>query len=168
VEKKMVSRTSQVHLNRRDFIKVVMTTLGSIMGIFIGLPIVAYIISPALIKQEIEEWIPIGSLEDFPLGIPTLNNFTRTKVNGWETTSKSYGLYVWRKSNAELVVFSNVCTHLSCLASWQEDVNEYVCPCHDGHYDIDGNVTKGPPPRPLDRYEHKIEDGFISVHLLEG
>ena len=108
--------------------------------------------------------IALGQIENYPIGIPTRFNFTRTKVNGWERTATDYGLYVVRKSG-EVRVFSDVCTHLGCRVSWHADQEHYISPCHDGHFDILGNVISGPPPRPLDEFVTKIESGELFVHL---
>jgi menaquinol-cytochrome c reductase iron-sulfur subunit len=158
------------HISRNDFVKATVGVLGTIMGAIIGIPIIGYIIAPALKRQESEAWIPAGTLDKYPVGEPTLFNFTRTQVNGWERTVNSYGVYVWRQSEAEndVVAFSNVCTHLACRVHWNDQVQEYVCPCHDGHFDLEGDVVSGPPPRPLDRYETKVEDGNLSLHFQEG
>jgi menaquinol-cytochrome c reductase iron-sulfur subunit len=155
-------------LSRNDFVKVTVGALGAIMGAIVGIPAIGYLISPALKIQKAEAWIALGPLANYPVGTPTPFSFTRTKVNGWEKTVNTYGGYVLRKSEADTVVFSNVCTHLSCRVTWQPDVQEYVCPCHDGHFDINGLVVKNPPPRPLDQYETKVEDGNLSIHLKEG
>jgi len=161
----MSKPSSSSRLNRRDFVKIVMAFVGSLMGTILGLPLVSYLISPALKAQKEDDWIPLGVLENYPIGVPTLFTFTRTKVNGWEKTVISHGIYVWRKSETELVAFSNVCTHLSCLVSWRTEANEYICPCHDGHFGIDGEVLEGPPPRSLGKYEYKIQDRNILIHL---
>lgn len=47
-----------------------------------------------------------GPLENYPIGIPTRFDFTRTKVNGWGRTAVNYGLFVVRKSESEARVFS--------------------------------------------------------------
>ena len=154
-------------LNRRQFVTIVTAFLGTLMGAVVGLPAIGYMISPALKVQKKEAWIPAGSLENYPEGVPTLFTFTRTQVNGWEKTVNSYGVYITRKPGGKIQVLSNICTHLSCRVNWKEDLKEYVCPCHDGHFDLDGEVTAGPPPRPLDRYEFKIEDGNASILLRE-
>jgi len=164
----MSQKTSSHHLNRRDFTKIVATFLGSIMGGLVGLPIIGYIISPALKSIEVDDWISAGLLNDYPIGTPKLYSFTRSKINGWEKTTNSYGVYVLRDENDNIQTFSNVCTHLSCRVTWQDESQEYVCPCHDAQFDITGEVLKGPPPRPMDRYENKIEDGNILIHLTEG
>jgi menaquinol-cytochrome c reductase iron-sulfur subunit len=155
-------------LERRDFVKVVVAALGTIMGACIALPAVGYILSPALAVQKREDWIPLGPLENYPVGVPTLFSFTRTKVNGWERTVNSYGVYVIRFDESNYQVLSNMCTHLSCRVTWKEDIQDYLCPCHDGHFAIDGEVVSGPPPAPLYEYETKVEDGVLSIHFVEG
>ena len=142
--------------------------MGTIIGAVIGLPAIAYLIDPALKAASTEAWIPLGKLESYAIGKPTLSTFTRSKVNGWEKSVNSYGAFVLRKSQTEVVVFSNVCTHLSCRVNWQAGKLQYVCPCHDGRFGIDGQVLAGPPPRPLDVYETKVENGTLSIHFLEG
>lgn len=156
------------NIDRRDFVKVVLAFLGTVMGAVIGLPAISYLISPATKVQLKEDWIPLGPLENYPIGTPTLFSFTRTTVNGWERTVSSHGAYVVRSSESELTVFSNMCTHLSCRVTWKEDLQEYICPCHDGHFNADGLVTLGPPPKPLNEYETKIEDGNLFIYFVEG
>jgi len=160
------SNTSDV--SRRGFVKIVTTFLGTVMAAVIGLPGIAFLISPATRTQKTEAWIPLGPLENYPIGTPAPYSFTRSKVNGWEKTVLSYGVFVLRKDDTRVKVLSNICTHLGCRVSWHPDIQEYVSPCHDGHFDIDGNVTKGPPPRPLDQFEARVENGDLFIHLLNG
>jgi len=164
----MAKKTSSPNLSRRDFSKIVMTFLGSIMGAFVGIPIIGYIISPALKTQTIDEWVSLGALDGYPIGSPKLFSFTRTKVNGWERTTKSFGVFVLRKSGSELKVFSNVCTHLSCRVKWSDEDSAYVCPCHNAQFAINGEVIYGPPPHPMYEYKFKVEEGNILIHLTEG
>ncbi|MFE2140964.1 ubiquinol-cytochrome c reductase iron-sulfur subunit [Streptomyces sp. NPDC059456] len=60
-----------------------------------------------------------------------------------------------RLSDGSLVGYSAVCTHLACAVLWREDRGadgELYCPCHEGVFDArSGEVTAGPPPRPLPR-----------------
>ena len=154
-------------VTRRDFVLVVTTLIGSMIGAVVGLPALAYLVSPAVKVQKSEDWIPLGPLENFPAGSPTPFSFVRVKENGWEKTANSYGVYVVRGSGDTVTVLSNVCTHLSCRVTWKEDAQGYICPCHDANFDIQGKVTAGPPPRPLDTYQTKIEDGSVFI-FFEG
>jgi len=164
----MNDKPNHPNINRRDFVKIVMTFLGAVMVAIVGLPGIGYLVSPAMRKQKSEAWIPLGPLSNYPIGTPAKFSFTRSEVNGWEKTVLSYGVFVVRKDENQVKVLSNICTHLGCQVSWHPDIQQYVSPCHDGHFDIDGNVTKGPPPRPLDRYETKIESGNLFIHLLNS
>jgi len=156
-------------LSRRDFIKAITAGVGTLISTALGIPAIGFLISPALHTAQMSDtWIPLWKLENYPIGIPIPFSFTQTSVNGWEKTANSYGVFVLRKDEKTVKVLSNVCTHLGCRVSWHPDLQEYVSPCHDGHFDIDGNVTKGPPPRPLDQYEVKIEDGNLFLHLTNG
>lgn len=155
-------------LSRRDFVGIVLAFLGTVMGVVIGLPAIGYLISPATKTKKREAWIPAGPLENYPEGIPTFFSFTRTTVNGWEKTVNSFGVYIIRSSEGEIKALSNMCTHLSCRVTWKEEFQGYICPCHDAHFDIDGKVVKGPPPKPLYKYETKVEDGTLLIHFVEG
>lgn len=152
-------------VNRRDFIKATTAFVGGLIGITIGLPTIAYLLSPALRKVEDDSFIDLGPLEKYPLDIPTRFEFTRTKVNGWERTATNYGLYVVRKTDDEVRVFSDICTHLGCRVTWHPDQEHYISPCHDGHFDLLGKVVSGPPPRPLDEFGTKVENGNLFVQL---
>jgi menaquinol-cytochrome c reductase iron-sulfur subunit len=163
-----VSRSDQNQISRRDFIRGTAAAIGGLMGALIGIPTVAYLLSPAMqagMDASSEAVIPLGPLENYPIGIPTRFDFTRTKVNGWERTGTNYGLFVVRKSEDEVRVFSDICTHLGCRVTWHADQEHYISPCHDGHFDVVGHVISGPPPRPLDEFITKIEDRNLSVTL---
>ena len=138
------------------------------MGIVVGLPVIGYLISPALNAQKSDAWVPVGKLETYPIGVPTQFSFTRTKVNGWEKTVDSYSVFVLRGQDNSVKVLSGICTHLGCRLSYYKDSNQFICPCHDGHFSADGQVLSGPPPRPMDQYETKNDNGNLSIHLLQS
>ena len=148
--------------------KVVSIFLGTIMGAVLGLPGIGYLISPARSAQTTDDWVSLGPLDNYQIGLPTRFNFTRSKINGWEKTTNSYGVYVLRKDETDTTVFSNVCTHLSCRVIWNEEPKQYICPCHDGRFGINGEIISGPQPRPLDTYETKVEEGNLFIHYVEG
>ena len=155
-------------ISRRSFVTGVVALLGGVIASIIAIPAIGYLISPGLRKRITDEWVPIGKLEDIPLDIPTLSTFTRTSQAGWERNATSHGVYVIRSSADSLDVFSNTCTHLSCRVSWDDEQEAFICPCHDGSFAKDGSIIAGPQPRALDRFEFKIEDDTLLVHLTEG
>ena len=61
------------------------------------------------------------------------------------------------------IALSRVCTHLGCLVNYDKARQIFICPCHGGTFDLEGNVISGPPPRPLPRYAVKVADGDIVI-----
>ena len=152
-------------ISRRDFIKSTTLLIGSLISAVIAAPAIAFLISPALGRIGENAWIDLGPLNRYPPGVPTLSEFARTQVNGWERTGMSYGVFVVRLDQTNARVFSNICTHLACHVNWHPDVQHYISPCHDGHFDILGRNISGPPPRPLDEFATRIEGGRLHVQL---
>jgi Rieske Fe-S protein len=58
---------------------------------------------------------------------------------------------VVRTADGDLRAFSAVCTHLECTVQFKPDTSQLWCACHNGLYDLAGNVVSGPPPRPLEK-----------------
>jgi cytochrome b6-f complex iron-sulfur subunit len=63
----------------------------------------------------------------------------------------------------QLRAFSAVCTHLGCLVQWKKDERIFLCPCHAGKFDANGNVISGPPPKPLPQYGVKVVENEIKL-----
>ncbi|TFH66072.1 MAG: ubiquinol-cytochrome c reductase iron-sulfur subunit [Candidatus Zixiibacteriota bacterium] len=61
------------------------------------------------------------------------------------------------------VALSAVCTHLGCIVAWQEQVEEFQCPCHGGRFSADGKVLGGPPPRPLEAYAVELKGDQLII-----
>jgi cytochrome b6-f complex iron-sulfur subunit len=59
---------------------------------------------------------------------------------------------VVRSADGELSAFSAVCSHLECTVQFKTDTSQIWCACHNGLYDLAGNVISGPPPRGLERF----------------
>jgi Rieske Fe-S protein len=153
------------HLSRREFTMAVSTAIGGIMGLVVGLPAIGYLIDPATKTSESEGWIALGPVDQIPIGVPTLYTFSRTKINGWERTVNTFGVYVLITENNEVSALSNICTHLGCRVSWKEDEQAYLCPCHAAFFDATGNVLDGPPPKPLASYPVKVdEEGTLLIY----
>src|SRR4030043_157463 len=154
------------HMSPRGFVPIVTAAAGTVMGALIGIPAIGYLIAPALQKVSADAWIPAGPIANYPVSVPTLFNFNRTKVNGWEKTVNSYGVYIIHNEDGSILALSNKCTHLSCRVNWKIEKNAYICPCHDAYFAIDGQIISGPQPRPLDPYETKVEENILFIHFV--
>ncbi len=67
-------------------------------------------------------------------------------------------------AEGQLVALTAVCTHLTCTVRYEGDSATLFCPCHNGRFDLAGNVISGPPPAPLEIFKVEVvgEDIFVS------
>lgn len=68
-----------------------------------------------------------------------------------------------RRQSGDLVALSAVCTHLGCIVQWEKEKQDFICPCHAGHYSSEGAVISGPPPKPLVKLPFVVANGVITV-----
>lgn len=68
-----------------------------------------------------------------------------------------------RTPEGELRAFTAVCTHLACTVQYRSDFTHIWCACHDGHYDLHGQVLSGPPPRPLEEFAVTVKGDDVVV-----
>lgn len=66
-------------------------------------------------------------------------------------------------AEGELRAFSAVCTHLTCTVTFDPDTGTLFCPCHNGRFDLAGNVISGPPPRPLESFQVEVSGTDIVI-----
>lgn len=63
----------------------------------------------------------------------------------------------------ELRAFTAICTHLACTVRFDSETETIHCPCHNGRFDLAGNVLSGPPPAPLEEYGVETSGDIIFV-----
>lgn len=150
-------------LSRRDFMKTATGAIAGIITATLAIPAVAYIVGPALRRNEAEEWIALGAASKVEIGTPTLFKARIERQTGWIQNVSEVSVYVLTEDGREYVAMSNTCTHLGCRVRWIGDQNQFFCPCHNATFDKEGQVVSGPPPRPLDRYEVNVEDEQLYI-----
>lgn len=158
---------SSKEVGRRKFLSGIIGAVAGAVTFLLGLPAVGFLISPGLKRQNEDKWLTLGPASSLQPGVPTGFPFSRRIKDGWVESTQTGVAYAVTTDGQDAKVFSNVCTHLSCRVTWNEERQGFFCPCHDGLFGADGAVLAGPPPRPLDQFQTKIENGQLSI-LLEA
>lgn len=133
---------------RRTFLGVCLAGLGAIGAAAAGWPLLRYL-------------APGSSREVVGKVVISEKDVTAGEAKFFEYAGSSAVLV--RKRDGGLVALSAVCTHLGCIVQWQKDKQDFLCPCHAGHYSADGIVTAGPPPKPLSKIPFSVAGGNITV-----
>ena len=98
--------------------------------------------------------VKAGALEEFPPGSITL--------------IKEGRFFLSRLDDGSFLALWQRCTHLGCSVPWEEDEDQFHCPCHGSLYDKLGKVTGGPAPRPMDYFPVFIQEGEVFVNTEEA
>ena len=169
---------------RNVFLEGATLGLGAVIGGIATVPALGFAVLPAFLKQHSPK-IDLGPITDFPQGQYVVATFLRNPSEGEISRRTAYirnnGTFDGKPS---FTCISNRCAHLGCpvqpggpvFDSKKQTVKTrngevdlipalpaagFICPCHGGAYDQEGNRTAGPPVRGLDRYEFLIKDGHL-------
>jgi menaquinol-cytochrome c reductase iron-sulfur subunit len=149
-------------ISRRSFFNRVSLGLSGLAGFVLGVPVVAYLLSP-LLRPQPQQWVDVGPADSFPQGQTVLKSVPDPSPVPWAGQTSRTAAWVRRTGAQDFVVFSVNCTHLGCPVDWKADANLFLCPCHGGVYYADGGVAGGPPPHALFRYTTRVQDGQLQV-----
>jgi menaquinol-cytochrome c reductase iron-sulfur subunit len=138
--------------------------MGGIIGSALGVPALIYLFLAPKARKE-SDWVEAGDVASLAPNQPVEMVFRRNRVDGWKVVSEKGTAWVVKNPDQSVTAFGPQCTHLGCAYHWEESKSEFVCPCHNSLFSLDGKVLSGPAPRGLDRYETRIQGGKL---LLGG
>lgn len=101
-----------------------------------------------------------GSPRQFPVVADredAWNRFPQTRVGA---------VYLRKTGPKEVQAINVVCPHAGCFVNYQPDQSQYLCPCHNSSFTLDGKIKdpSSPSPRALDTLEVKVgDDGGVWV-----
>jgi menaquinol-cytochrome c reductase iron-sulfur subunit len=143
-------------MERRAFHLTVIYGLWGIISAGLGIPAALYLLIPGRTRAG-GEWAEAGDIAGLKPNEPEELVFRRTRYDGWKVTSEKMSAWVVKTAADQVVAFAPQCTHLGCGYRWDEQRRNFLCPCHNSAFDIDGKVLSGPAPRPLDRFDVQIK-----------
>jgi len=148
--------------SRRKFYILLINGIMGLIGAALAVPAAIYLLFPPKVRKG-SQWVKTADLSTIPAGKPTEISFQRTRADGWQLITEKATAWVVKQPNNDVVAFTPNCTHLGCAFHWDEASHTFLCPCHTSAFAMDGKVLGGPAPRPLDRYEVKIEGGVLEI-----
>lgn len=153
MKEKTKDKPAEQQKGRRNFIK----RLWLILGVIAVAELLWFIISLLRPSKDTHNSRPaealrvIGSVEEFPAGSVTPDRVNR--------------LYIVREKDGAFLALSLTCPHLGCSVLWNEETQQFDCPCHASSFDRRGIVLSSPAPRPLDYLPVLIEEGKVKVNI---
>jgi menaquinol-cytochrome c reductase iron-sulfur subunit len=144
-------------VRRRQFLSRVSLALSGLAAAVVGIPIVAYLLSP-LLEPTPNLWRDVGLVENFRIGETVEVAYDDPSSLPWAGQTARTALWLRRSGQRDFTAFSVNCTHLGCPVNWRPQAELFLCPCHGGVYYSDGSVAGGPPPRALEQLAVRITD----------
>ena len=158
---------SSAPTTRRRFYLTFIYGLWGAISAALAAPALLYLFLPPKTRAE-SDWVEAGDVTTLQPKTPVELVFRKNRVDGWKVSSEKQTAWVVKLPDQQIVAFGPQCTHLGCAYHWEERSSEFLCPCHSSVFSVDGKVISGPAPRPLDRYDTKIENGKLLLGALHG
>ena len=159
----MMTETQVV--TRRKFYVAAIYGLWSAIAAALSIPAAVYLLLPPRLRKA-PAWVDAGSIASLESGTPSEMVFRENRVDGWKIESERASAWVVKLPDSRILAFGPQCTHLGCAYHWDDNRRHFLCPCHNSVFDVQGAVVSGPAPRPLDRYETKVENGELFLGAL--
>ena len=107
--------------------------------------------------------VRVASLTALPDdGVPRKFAVLASRVDAWNKSPETAigAVYLRREKGGQARAFNVVCPHAGCFVNYQPDQKQYLCPCHNSSFALDGAIKdrSSPSPRPLDTMEVKVSD----------
>ncbi len=160
VDSKQAAEESTAVINRRRFLSRLSIAAGSIAGIIVAIPSVAFLLG---LRKPPHVWRTVGKLGDYQIGSTVEVAFLDPSPLPWAGVTAKTAAWLRRESDQQFIAFSIVCTHLGCPVRWLPGANLFMCPCHGGIYYANGTVASGPPPKPLQQYPVRVQNGVVQI-----
>ena len=150
---------------RRGFIIGAIYAIWGTIAAALGVPALIYLLFPPRPRKQ-PEWVEAGDIAGLETNVPEEMVFRRNRADGWKVISEKSTAWVVRTAENKVVAYGPQCTHLGCAYHWDDGKSNFLCPCHSSIFSLDGKVVAGPAPRPLDRYETRVENGKLLLGPL--
>ena len=148
---------------RRSFLGVLAGAISAVVAAFMAVPAIRFVLYPVLHGAAGADWFALGKVASFTGPMPIRAEVDVRKRDGWRVTTNRQSVWITRGGDGQLRVLSAICTHLGCVVPWNQEIQQFACPCHRAFYAKDGERISGPQRRGLDPLPTKVEGGTLYV-----
>jgi Rieske Fe-S protein len=155
-------------VTRRRAFEVGAQGVGGIAVAAFALPALGFALGPLFEDQLPDTFQDVGPEADFnpETYVPKVISLVPNTGEAGKATiyvRKTDPARDQKNADQPYVAISTRCAHLGCPVRYVGASRRFICPCHGGVYGFQGEVTGGPPVRPLDRFYTKVEAGRVLV-----
>src|ERR1700730_1670614 len=151
-------------VSRRSFLGVLVGFGAAVMGAALSVPLIRFALHPLIATTTKIGWSDVGKLDEFTsLTVPVKKLIKFEQRDAWRRIVSEKAVYVMPPKDGVIRVLSPICPHLGCSIPWNEEKQEFICPCHGAVFAKDGTRVSGPSPRSMDDLDSKIENGTVKV-----
>jgi menaquinol-cytochrome c reductase iron-sulfur subunit len=121
-------------------------------------------LNPLRSRARTTDSVRVTRLDGLPSdGTPRRFPVRKTHQDAWTRAPDApVGAVYVRRTGPETVEALNViCPHAGCVVRYVTEANEFQCPCHKSHFDLQGRIIGpgSPSPRDLDMLEAEVRPG---------
>ena len=165
--------------SRRSFLKWATHGLGAAFAATLGVPAAFYFLDPRNRPAPPGEFSTVARLSELKPGVPFAAAIRKVRHDAWTLHPNDIVGRVWliRRDGDAIDAYTTTCPHLGCSVNFEGD--KFVCPCHNGTFDLQCKKTdpgagrKNPAPRDMDSLELHLEpdpenpkDKLVQVKFL--
>jgi menaquinol-cytochrome c reductase iron-sulfur subunit len=156
-------------LSRRQMCLRIAMLFNGVVGAFLAIPVVRYLLSPVTRGRgaAYDSWISLGVVDQFPAGETRLATYRNPNANLSDGDTAELPCWVRNIDGNKFQVFAVNCAHLGCPVRWFPQSRLFMCPCHGGAYYEDGARASGPPERGLFQYPFQVREGNLQIQAGE-
>jgi menaquinol-cytochrome c reductase iron-sulfur subunit len=157
--------TQRPKQGRRGFLVLLTGLFSAAIAALAAVPILGTVASPLLRYQKTKKEgpVPLAQLHELEAGVPKRVEIIQRSVDAWSAQDATVMGAVWllKSNEGNVTAFSTLCPHLGCGVNY--DAGAFKCPCHTSSFKLDGTVTGGPSPRPMDNLDVEVRDNRVYV-----
>jgi Rieske Fe-S protein len=143
---------------RRTFLKWLTHGLGALFGVVLGVPAVLYLIDPRNRPAAGGDFKTVARLSELEKDVPRQAVVRDVRRDAWTLHPNDVVGRVWliRRDDKKVEAFTTVCPHLGCSVNYEDKTRQFICPCHNAIYDLQGKKVNDVAPRGMDALECRI------------